>query len=315
MYSYDQNLQELQSKVALKKQLELKLESLLEQRKTFESKITPLRTACEVEQEDVQKLENKSFAFYLYLVIGQLDNKLEKERKEAYAAQEKLHMAERELAQIDKDIADIQERLTALDGVERVYAAELSEKRCKLKDSGSEVGLEILDLQRQILQLRSRKRQILEAKTAGTAALETVDLLLSELRDAKTYNRWDLFTDGGILALAIHSEKHSHLDEAQDSVFVLQSKLRRFKTELADVNIKADIKAKTGGFMRFADYFFDGVIVDCAVADHIHNSENGAWEVRGQVCSMLRRLENMETATDRQITALNAKEEELIVRA
>lgn len=315
MHIYDQNLQELQTKVNLKKQLDLKLADLQKQRETFESKVAALRGTFLTEQEDVKKLENKSFVFYLYLVVGQLDNKLDKERKEAYAAQAKLLMAERELAQIDSDIATIRERLNALDGIEKVYASELSKKRCELKDSGSETGLQILQLQKQIGQLKSRKRQIEEAKTAGISALETVDLVLEELRSAKTYNRWDFFNNGGLTGLVLHVEKHGHLDDAQDSVFVLQSKLRRFKTELADVQIKADIKAKTGSFMRYADYFFDGFIVDCAVADHIYDSENATWEVRAQINKLMNKLETMGKATDMQLVSLTEKEEKLIVQA
>ena len=70
--SYDNNLQQLQQKVALKKQLEAKLNDLREQRKVFDKQVIELRVAHRSEQEDVEKLEGKSLANYFYQVIGKL---------------------------------------------------------------------------------------------------------------------------------------------------------------------------------------------------------------------------------------------------
>ena len=65
---YDNNLQQLQQKVALKKQLEAKLNDLREQRKVFDKQVIEHRVAHRSEQEDVEKLECKSLANYFYQV-------------------------------------------------------------------------------------------------------------------------------------------------------------------------------------------------------------------------------------------------------
>ena len=95
--TYDNNLLQLQQKVALKKQLEAKLNDLREQRKVFDKQVIELRVAHRSEQEDVEKLEGKSLANYFYQVIGKLDDKLTEERRQAAAARVKLDAAEREL--------------------------------------------------------------------------------------------------------------------------------------------------------------------------------------------------------------------------
>ena len=84
--TYDNNLLQLQQKVALKKQLEAKLNDLREQRKVFDKQVIALRVAHRSEQEDVEKLEGKSLANYFYQVIGKLDDKLTEERRQAAAA-------------------------------------------------------------------------------------------------------------------------------------------------------------------------------------------------------------------------------------
>ena len=312
MNIYDQSLQELQQKAVLKKQLEAKLSDLRDQRKTFDRKVIELRVAYNAEQEDVQKLEGRSLANYFYNVIGKLDEKLDKERKEAYAARVKLDAAERELAAVDGEVAEIQEQLSALYGIEQTYAAELQKKREQLKVSGSRVGLDILGIEEQIAQLKAQKREIKEAISAGRSAMGTADSILSELEDADGWNTWDMLGGGGIIT---HMAKHGHLDDAQALVEELQGKLRRFKTELADIQISADMQVNIDGFLRFADYFFDGLFADWAVGDRISESQSAVQKTRSQIGSMLTRLENMDVTADKKIASLTARLEELVVGA
>ena len=308
--SFDSSLSELQQKVSLKKQLESKLSDLRNQRKVFDKKVIELRVEHRSEQEDVEKLEGRSLANYFYQLFGKLDEKLSEERREASAAKVKLDAAERELAAVDCEFEELQSRLQELYGCEQAYAAALDSKRNAVKTSGTPAAAQILELEEKIAFLESQKKEIREAISAGHSAMGTADSVLSELEDADGWNTWDMLGGGGIIT---HMAKHSHLDEAQEKVEQLQGKLRRFKTELADINIHADMQVSIDGFLRFADYFFDGLFADWAVGDKISESQSSVQKVKGQIRSALSKLENMEENANREIQSLNTKIEELLV--
>ena len=308
--SFDSSLSELQQKVALKKQLEAKLNDLRNQRKVFDKKVIELRVEHRSEQEDVEKLEGRSLANYFYQLFGKLDEKLSEERREASAAKVKLDAAERELAAVDCEIEEIQSQLQELYGCEQAYTAALEAKRNAVKTSGTPTAAQILELEEKIAFLESQKKEIREAISAGHSAMGTADSVLSELEDADGWNTWDMLGGGGIIT---HMAKHSHLDEAQEKVEQLQSKLRRFKTELADIDIHADMQVSIDGFLRFADYFFDGLFADWAVGDKISESQSSVQKVKGQISSALSKLERMEKDADAQIRSLEAKTEELLI--
>ena len=310
--SFDSSLSELQQKVALKKQLEAKLNDLRNQRKVFDKKVVELRVEHRSEQEDVEKLEGRSLANYFYQLFGKLDEKLSEERREASAAKVKLDAALRELAAVDCEIDEIQSQLQALYGYEQAYTAALEAKRNAVKSSGTPTAAQILELEEKIAFLESQKKEIREAIAAGNSAIGTADSVLSELEDADGWNTWDMLGGGGIIT---HMAKHSHLDEAQEKVEQLQSKLRRFKTELADINIHADMQVSIDGFLRFADYFFDGLFADWAVGDKISESQSSVQKVKGQISSALSKLERMEKDADAQIRSLEDKIEEMLVNA
>ena len=310
--SFDSSLSELQQKVALKKQLEAKLNDLRNQRKVFDKKVIELRVEHRSEQEDVEKLEGRSLANYFYQLFGKLDEKLSEERREASAAKVKLDAAERELAAVDCEIEEIQSQLQELYGCEQAYTAALEAKRNAVKTSGTPTAAQILELEEKIAFLESQKKEIREAISAGHSAMGTADSVLSELEDADGWNTWDMLGGGGIIT---HMAKHSHLDEAQEKVEQLQGKLRRFKTELADIDIHADMQVSIDGFLRFADYFFDGLFADWAVGDKISESQSSVQKVKGQISSALSKLERMEKDADAQIHSLEAKIEEMLVNA
>ena len=302
----------LQQKVAQKPLLESKLYELHTQRRQYDNQVISLRVAFRKEQEDVEKLEGRSLANYFYQVIGKLDDKLDQERKEAYAAKVKLDAAERELAGIESDIKEIQEQITDVLVAEARYKDALELKRRQLKDSGTQVADQILSMEERMAALQAQKQEIKEAISAGYSARSTADRILSELEDADGWNTWDILGGGGIIT---HMAKHSHLDEAQDLVQELQSQLRRFKTELADVQISANMQVNIDGFLRFADYFFDGLFADWAVGDKISQSMNSVSSTKSQISRTLDRLNEMEKAADRGIAILKQQLDELIVKS
>ena len=303
---------ELQQKVARKPSLEAKLRELQNQRREYDREVISLRVAFRKEQEDVEKLEGRSLANYFFQVVGKLDEKLDQERKEAYAAKVKLDAAERELAGIESDISEIRQQITDVLVAEARYKEALERKQRQLKESGTLFADQILSLEDRISTLQAQKQEITEAISAGISARSTADRILSELKDADDWNTWDMFAGGGIIT---HMAKHSHLDSAQDLVSELQSKLRRFKTELADIQITANMQVNVDGFLRFADYFFDGLFADWAVGDRINQSMNSVSSTKSQISRTLDKLSSMEKAADSEISRLKLQLEELIVKA
>ena len=306
----ENTLDQLRQRVAGKDKLEAKLKELRSQKWEYERKVISLRVAFRQEQEDVEKLEGKSLANYFFMVIGKLDDRLDQERREAYAAKVKLDAAHRELERIDQDISDIQNQLVEIMTAENEYRQLLERKRMELKASGTETGEQILAIEEGIALLEAQKKEIREAISAGISARGTADQILSELNDADNWNTWDLLGGGGIIT---HIAKHGHLDSAQDLIQELQSKLRRFKTELADIQINADIQVNIDGFLRFADYFFDGLFADWAVGNRISQSYDSVSTTKNKITRTIEKLEQMQSAADNEIARLKTQLDEQII--
>ena len=250
MKFYDEQLQKLQEQIARKRQLEAQVSELRAQRSTLSVRVRELDAIKMQEQADVDKLEGRSLAAFFYNVIGKMDEQLNKEREEAYAARVKYDAAARELSAVEEELARCEAELAGMRDCQRQYDAVLQEKAAAVKAAGGATAEDILKIEERLAFLNSQSRELREAVSAGNSALSTADQVLSSLDSAEGWGTWDLFGGGLISDLA----KHSHLDEAQGNIEHLQSQLRRFKTELADVRISADMQDNVGGILRFADY-------------------------------------------------------------
>lgn len=296
MEKYNKRLEELREQMASRNRLERILKDLKAQKQELADKVYELENEKLKEQADVEKLEGRSLAALYYFVIGQKQDRLDKEKQEAYAARVKYDTAVSELNAVEADIQGTESKLRAAQRSEQEYQKVLQEKAALMKKSGNSNSSQILEFENQLAQLENQLTELKEAISAGDSALATVRRILSSLENAEGWATWDML-GGGLIADVC---KHSSLDDAQNLVENLQIQLRRFKTELADVSVQADIQISIDGFLRFADYFFDGLLADWTVMDKIEQSKQQVITTNNQLANVLNQLNSMLTTTEQE---------------
>lgn len=303
------NLQQVQEKVFEKKRLEAKLSVLRSQNRSLELRVAELKRELESQQADVLRLERVTLSAIFYSLIGKKEERLDKEKQESYGAKLKYDTAALEQRQVCSQIQDMEEQLRELAGIENRYTQLLQEKTQEIRNSGTPQAEELLQLERRITEKQSQKKEISEAIFAGNQAMNTVNEILTDLNDAEGWGIWDL-AGGGLMSDLV---KHNCLDEAQENVQKLQGELLRFKTELADVSVDAQLQVRVDGFLRFADYFFDGLFADWTVLDHINESQGEVTKVQSQIRQVLSNLTAMLNGINEEITMLEQEKKKLVV--
>ncbi len=125
-------------------------------------------------------------------------------------------------------------------------------------------------------------KEVREAINAGEKALYSLREAQNNLQSARNWGIFDMFGGGFITDMI----KHSKLGNA--SIYMENAKydLQVFQRELRDVYINLDMRIDVGGFLSFADFFFDGIVADYLVQSRI-------GEARRQVESAIRQVENI----------------------
>lgn len=130
------------------------------------------------------------------------------------------------------------------------------------------------------------RMEIMEAVTAGERALRSLYAAQEKLNSAGNWGILDLF-GGGFLTGMI---KHSKIGDASVHIETARNDLQIFQRELKDVDVPMNIRMEIGGFLSFADFFFDGFIADYLVQSKIADARNQVDDAIQRVESLLEKL-------------------------
>ena len=136
----------------------------------------------------------------------------------------------------------------------------------------------------------ARRREINEAVQAGERALKSLIAAEVKLSSARNWGIFDML-GGGLITDII---KHSKINDASSYLETAKTDLRRFQKELSDIPDYEELRVDIGSFLSFADFFFDGLLVDYMVQSGINGTRN-------KVETAIRKVEGLLAELRRQI--------------
>ena len=133
-----------------------------------------------------------------------------------------------------------------------------------------------------------QRKEVNEAINAADDAIFYLERARKSLNSAGNWGLLGLFGDGTISGLI----KHSKLGNAENDIESARYSLRKFSQELRDVDGLNDVNI--GGFLTFADFFFDGFVADVLVQSKIGKAQSQCddalrqvRQIRGQLTAMI----------------------------
>lgn len=297
----NKELYELQKGIYRCQHIDAMLKSLNTQLLDQERKQHELEIEVKKQNLDVEKLNKMSITTFFHTILGSKEEQLEKERREVLAAQLKLEDINTQIVETKRQIASLQsEKLKVRDSKQKYN--ELYEKKYEmLKQSNSKKAIEITDFENKIVKYEANLKEVKEAIMAGDSVMTSLDKVEKSLNSAEGWGTWDMFGGGGLLTNII---KHDHINDARNAATEVQTKLNRFATELSDINVSSSITIDIDGFVKFADFFFDGLISDWIVQSKIHDSQKSVNNIRRDVRKVLDRLSNIQANDYVQLSSL-----------
>ncbi|MBS6195330.1 MAG: hypothetical protein KH828_07095 [Clostridiales bacterium] len=133
------------------------------------------------------------------------------------------------------------------------------------------------------------KTEIRQAIAAGEVALSSLYRAQEQLQSARKWGIFDML-GGGMISDFI---KHSRMSDASSSMEEARNHLMIFQRELQDVDVPAELRMEIGGFLSFADFFFDGLIADYMVQSKIADAREQVEDGIERVKNILEQLKNM----------------------
>jgi phage shock protein A len=270
---------DVKEKLRTRRNLQAALASARQRLAQERARCSELEGELERENADVAKLEGLSLTGLFATILGSKEEQLEKERQEVLAAKLRYDTCTDAISALEREVADLQHQIARLGDLDARYQDILDRKEELMAKAGAGHAGQLLQLSESLADARSDVRELDEAISAGNQVLDGLDHAIASLKSAGGWGMWDLL-GGGIVATAV---KHSRIDDARASIHRVQELLWRFRRELGDVEADSDVSVDLSSFEAFADYFFDGLIVDWIVQSRIEHSLEKAVRMQDTV--------------------------------
>jgi hypothetical protein len=275
------------------------------------SRLTELEITVKKEGSDVERLEGLSLTGLFHAVLGDKQTQLEKERQEYLAAKLKYDECKYSVSALERDINDLKARIAGLGDIDSQHKAIVKRKEQLISQGNDRNAAKLIEFSEALADAQSDSRELKEAIEAGKAVLAGLDDVVGFLKSARNWGTFDML-GGGLIATAV---KHSRIDRARESVHHVQQLLRVFQRELADVDSRTDIDIDIGSFLTFADYFFDGLIVDWVVQSRIGRSLDSAVQAAERVHVIVQQLQINLKKTQTKRNFIEQEKHKLIEQA
>lgn len=259
-----------------------------------------LKDTLNNEEKDVKDLENLSIKGIFLSLLGSKEGKLDKERTEFLAAKLKYEESCNSVNFIQSEIDGYYRQLRELGNAKYEYEELMRKKEELVMQAKDDNTRKILDLTEEIADIKADMREIKEAIDAGNSVLGSLERAAASLDSAESWGTWDMLGGGLITDMA----KHSHIDEAAQYIQEANSKLGRFKRELADVNLSMEANINISSFDKFADYFFDGIFADWNVQSKVKDSLHGVNTQINRVKTVLSSLKSKYSSKEASLRGL-----------
>ncbi|AKB37686.1 hypothetical protein MSSAC_3096 [Methanosarcina siciliae C2J] len=294
--------------------LESKLAVARRQLKTAQTDSKKLTKELTKEKNDVENLEKLSITRIIAEIKGTKDKKIKKERQEYWAAQLKYEASEKVIEELEKEINSLLgQRKKSFYDIESEYGQLLQEKEEVLKGQPGETSQKLLYIAEEKGRLAAEEKELMEAEHAAQNAISSLNQLMETLKSADNWGKVDIL-GGGLITTAI---KHSRIGDAREQIAAVQKNLNSLQRELGDIKkIDPDeVKINIGGLATFADYAFDGLVVDLIVQSRINEAQNRSQDLHGQVESICCTVYEWRKNVKREMKELDKDKQSLIEKS
>lgn len=309
MSVHNRELQELRGKLMQKAHIQSKLAALNQQLADVQENVKLLERNKFKEEKDVESLMKGNIQGFFLELVGRKEEKLSKEKEEAYKAAMKYNMELQVLDSLERDIRYMEEQLSDMEACEERYQRLYQQEIQSICAGGGARAEELKALESELYETEAREKELAEAIDAGNQAYTQADAILKSLHEAEDWCTWDVLGGGIVADLA----KHEKLEEASGQLQVLQSLLHNFHAELSDVNVDMGVSLEMGEFLKFADYFFDNIFSDWAVKSKVDESLEKMERVSEEIDELVQDLKQKLEEARREKEELLGRRDELVV--
>lgn len=256
----------------------------------------------------IAKLEGWSSSAMFHSFLGTKQSERNNRKQRLDLARQQAEHTETAIEDLDHQRRALRDRMVLLKNAEKEYESALQAKIDYLRQFDDHVAGELTDITTQVSELSAFEVELRQALHAGEAALDAIQDVGTSLNSAVRWGIYDILGGGMMVTMG----KHHRLNVARRHAEYAHRQLQQYQKELADVNKTLRGSMQLGSFATFADYFYDGLFVDCFVQYQITDARRKWVATEEKVESSLAVCRTRLEEVCRGLRQLQSQKQELL---
>jgi len=266
------------------------------------------------EEKDVERLEKGGVTSFFYGLLGKKEEKLEKERSEAFEAKTRYEEALSELEGINRSIELKETELATLEGYEEKFEKLLQGKRRLLENSGLEAEKVIIETEKELALQKEQGALVCETQKLAEQILEYVEQVQDTLSEAEKY----AIAEPSQMSLGIR--KSELLSKAQKQVALMQPLLKEFGEKAESIIKEVQIHDNMNVVYEFGNGIYTSYIaaesvMSVVAIERIRTAKGNLMLLREQIENVIPLLLVEQERGVKTISFLEEKIETMIIEA
>jgi hypothetical protein len=263
-----------------------------------EAELLGLKQQLDIELEEIEAMEKTSVQSILDQLMGNKDQKLEKERQDYFVLSLKIKELEKnieltkyEASVLEGKASELEKNKALLEGLKQKRQEEILLTKDEKYEALNQSLTQIDDLQKYMVEVN-------EAIKAGNQVMIYLDQTTQDLNAALDFGSRDMYSKGRWAGV----RKFEALQSASQYCFAANKALRLFQDELADIQIHEPWPLlPVEVFNTFTQEWIDNFISDWITQNKIKALSASIADYKIKLESMSNRLNEEITATETQI--------------
>lgn len=259
------------------------------------------------EHEDVLKLEKKSAMSLFRHILGNQDEQLERERQEYLQAVLEYNAIANEINLLRYEQGILLKKPKETNELQRQLDYYLKVKEQKLIFNNTAQGSQIKEINRNIDQLYTFKRELKEAKTIALVVYKVITKAFTKLKKIKDFQYKSMRGSGRNSSYI----KKSYIDGAIKDVSEINFYLGKLDKELSDVYSQITFFS-IYKYQNFVESFYDNLITDWVLQNKLKSAIGCLQSAENQIKRIIATLDSDTNKTDKSINSLIMEKRELV---
>ncbi len=286
MEKLKKELRKLYEDIISKEKIELHLKNIDRQLINKEAEQKRAKMQVQIEERDLKRLEQKGLYGVFQSILGNKEERIEKERQEYLQAYLKQQSIVNSLVELKKEKELLLKNYSSKFNTEEAFDKLVQQKVKEITKDDPELGEGIVHFEERIIRHRSKIKEIQQTIREGRKTIRMLSRILINLGKIEHWGKGRSKRNA--------TNRNRAKDRIKKDINIADNHLNKFEKELLDIsdhysmNYTQQLEATRG----FLDALYDSLITDWVVKEKIENSSNVVRNFSDKILRIMSMLEN-----------------------